>query len=326
LDMRTLLCLALVVLASAFTEQEYQDEFTSWMVKFEKTYAPEEFFYRYDVFKANMDFVDAHNKGNFTYKVELNQFGDLTSGEFKLIYLGYRPELERGPRMTKALHELPQPSTYPSGSLDWTQKGAVTGVKNQGNCGSCWAFSTTGSMEGVIQIHFGHLTSLSEQQLVDCATSYGNMGCNGGSMDRAFKYAEANGLCTEAAYPYTGVGGTCKSSSCAMSANTKITSYTDVVHTENALGAASDIEPVSVAIEADQAGFQFYQSGVFSGVCGQNLDHGVLVVGYGDSGTTPYWKVKNSWGTTWGMQGYILIIRNQDECGIANEPSYPNDN
>jgi len=318
--------LALVVLVSAFTEQEYQDEFTSWMVKFEKTYAPEEFFYRFDVFKANMDFVDTHNKGNFTYKVELNQFADLTRGEFKLIYLGYRPELERGPRIAKTLQDLPQPSTYPSGSLDWTQKGAVTGVKNQGNCGSCWAFSTTGSMEGVIQIHFGHLTSLSEQQLVDCATSYGNMSCNGGSMDRAFKYAEANGLCTEAAYPYTGVGGTCKSSSCAVSANSKITSYTDVVHTENALGAASDLEPVSVAIEADQAGFQFYQSGVFSGVCGQNLDHGVLVVGYGDSGTTPYWKVKNSWGTTWGMQGYILIIRNQDECGIANEPSYPNDN
>jgi C1A family cysteine protease len=318
--------LALIVLASAFTEQEYQDAFTSWMVKFEKTYAPEEFFYRFGVFKANMDFVDAHNKGNFTYTVELNKFADLTTGEYKNIYLGYKPELARGnKRVAKTLSELPMPSTYPSGSLDWTQLGAVTGVKDQGQCGSCWAFSTTGSMEGVIQIEYGHLTSLSEQELVDCSTSYGNLGCNGGLMDNAFKYAEANGLCTEAAYPYTGVMGTCKKSSCTASANTKLTSYTDVTHTENALGAATDIEPVSVAIEADQAGFQLYQSGVFSGVCGQNLDHGVLVVGYGTSGTQPYWKVKNSWGTSWGMQGYILIIRNEDECGIANEPSYPND-
>jgi len=320
-----LVLVALFSCVFALTEQEYQDAFTSWMVKFEKTYAPEEFFYRFGVFKANMDFVDAHNKGNNTYEVELNKFADLTTGEFKNIYLGYKPELARNARVTKALHELPMPSTYPSGSLDWTQKGAVTGVKDQGQCGSCWAFSTTGSMEGVIQIHFGHLTSLSEQELVDCSTSYGNLGCNGGLMDNAFKYAEANGLCTEAAYPYTGVMGTCKKSSCTMSANSKITSYTDVTHTENALGAATDIEPVSVAIEADQAGFQMYKSGVFSGVCGQNLDHGVLVVGYGDSGSTPYWKVKNSWGTSWGMQGYILMIRNQDECGIANEPSYPND-
>jgi len=299
-------------------------------VKFEKTYAPEEFFYRFDVFKANMDFVEAHNKGNNTYTVELNKFADLTTGEYKNIYLGYKPELARGnKRIAKTLSELPMPSTYPSGSLDWTQLGAVTGVKDQGQCGSCWAFSTTGSMEGVIEIEYGHLTSLSEQELVDCSSSYGNMGCNGGLMDNAFKYAEANGLCTEAAYPYTsgtsGKAGTCKKTSCTMSANTKLTSYTDVTHTENALGAATDIEPVSVAIEADQAGFQLYQSGVFSGVCGQNLDHGVLVVGYGNSGTTPYWKVKNSWGTSWGMQGYILIIRNQDECGIANEPSYPND-
>jgi len=233
----------------------------------------------------------------------------------------YQPELRRESRKP-TLHSL-RVGAYPSGSLDWTTKNAVTGVKDQGQCGSCWAFSTTGSTEGAIALKYNHLTSLSEQELVDCAGSYGNAGCNGGLMDSAFKYAEANGLCTEAAYPYTGRNGACQKASCTASANTKITGYKDVTHTENALGAAADIGPVSVAIEADQSGFQLYKSGVFCGTCGTSLDHGVLVVGYGDEGTSPYWKVKNSWGASWGEAGYIRMCRNSDKCGIASEPSYP---
>jgi len=320
--MKALFALVLVAVVSATTESEYQQAFTDWMIKFDKTYSAEEFFYKYEVFKANMDFVDAHNAGNNSYEVELNKFADLTSAEFKNIYLGYKPELRRYKPVT--LDSFPV-GAYPSGSLDWTTKGAVTGVKDQGQCGSCWAFSTTGGVEAAVFLKHSTLTSLSEQQLVDCAGSYGNAGCNGGLMDNAFKYVEAHGLCSEAAYPYTAKDGTCKATSCTMVANTKISKYTDVTHTENALGAANDMTPVSIAIEADQSGFQMYKSGVFSGVCGKNLDHGVLLVGYGDSGTTPYWKVKNSWGTSWGMNGYILMIRNQDECGIANEPSYPTD-
>jgi cathepsin L len=310
--------LLLAAAASAFTESEYQTIFTDWMVENQKSYAPEEFFYRYDVFKANLDWITAHNLLNNTYTVGLGPFTDLTLAEYKLTYLGYRMELRREPIVT-----LDQVHAYPSGSLDWTTKGAVTGVKNQGQCGSCWAFSTTGSVEGTVALLKGHLTSLSEQQLVDCAGAYGNAGCNGGLMDNAFKYVMKNGLCTESAYPYTARDGTCKSSSCTMSADSKISTYKDVTHTENSLGAAVDITPVSVAIEADQAAFQNYKSGVLSGICGKQLDHGVLVVGYGTDVTTPYWKVKNSWGTSWGEAGYVRIIRNQDECGIADEPSYP---
>jgi cathepsin L len=310
--------------AAAFTEQEYQTAFTQWMGKFEKTYAPEEFFYRYNVFKSNMDYVEQHNAKNLSYTVELNKFADLTSGEFKNVFLGYKPELRRGEVRTM----VDIPNTYPSGSLDWSQKGAVTGVKDQGQCGSCWAFSTTGSVEGAVAIKHGVLTSLSEQELMDCSWSDGNMACNGGLMDNAFKWVMQNGLCSESSYPYTATSSrTCKSTSCAMVANTKITGYKDVTHTENALGAAVDMGPVSVAIEADQAGFQMYKGGVFNGVCGKNLDHGVLVVGYGHDTTSnlDYWKVKNSWGTSWGEAGYIRMVRNQDECGIADEPSYPVD-
>jgi len=289
---------------------------------------PQEFFYRFGVFKSNMDFVAAHNAGNNSYDVELNKYADLTVGEYKALYLGYKPELRRSTKPVTLADLVTGPQAYPDGSLDWTQKGAVTGVKDQGQCGSCWAFSTTGSVEGVVQIKHGHLTSLSEQELMDCSYSYGNLACDGGLMDNAFKYVQANGLCTEAAYPYTARSSTtCKKSSCTMSADSKITGYKDTAHTENALGAAVDINPVSVAIEADQSGFQLYKSGVFNGVCGQNLDHGVLAVGYGHDTASglDYWKVKNSWGTSWGEAGYIRMVRNKDECGIANEPSYPTD-
>jgi cathepsin L len=323
-----LLCLGL---ASAATEQEYETAFTQWMGKFEKSYAPEEFFYRYNVFKANMDYVEETNGKNLSYTVELNKFADLTNGEYKALYLGYKPELRRSSE--KPMSIVGAPDAYPSGSLDWSQKGAVTGVKDQGQCGSCWAFSTTGSVEGAVAIAHGDLNSLSEQELMDCSWSYGNMACNGGLMDNAFKYVMQYGLCTEKAYPYTATSSkTCKSSpqtsgGCGYSVYTKISNYKDVAHNENSLGAAVDIGPVSVAIEADQTAFQMYKSGVFNAACGQNLDHGVLVVGYGhdDASNLDYWKVKNSWGTSWGEAGYIQMIRNQDECGIANEPSAAKD-
>jgi len=316
--MKAVLALCLIAAVCAV---DYENAFVNWMTKFGKSYVPEEFFYRFEMFKKNYDFVEAHNKLNSTWEVELNKFADMGSGEFKNIYNGYKPELRRGRRLP-TLDDL-RVGAYPSGSLDWVEKGAVTGIKDQGQCGSCWSFSTTGAVEGIVQIKHGHLTSLSEQQLMDCSYSEGNLACSGGLMDNAFKYVQANGLCTEAAYPYTAKDGTCKSTSCSTSADSKITGYKDVTHTENALGASLDTQPISIAIEADQSGFQLYKSGVFCGVCGNNLDHGVLAVGYGDEGTTPYWKVKNSWGVTWGEKGYIRVCRGKNECGLSNEPSYP---
>merc|ERR1711981_414193 len=214
-------------------------------------------------------------------------------------------------------------------SVDWTQQGAVTSVKNQGQCGSCWTFSSTGALEGAFKIAGGGLVSMSEQQLVDCCKLGGCDGCSGGLMDYAFQYLKTHHVCTEASYGYTAQNGNCHDSSCtAAIAAGGVTGYKDVSKDDTkALMSAAAQQPVSIAIEADQSSFQSYSGGVLTKECGSSLDHGVLLVGYGTDGDKDYWKVKNSWGGSWGDRGYIRLQRGKGgagECGLlSGPPSYP---
>ncbi|RUS84659.1 hypothetical protein EGW08_007579 [Elysia chlorotica] len=223
---------------------------------------------------------------------------------------------------------VPSSAAAPPTEVDWRTKGYVTKVKNQLQCGSCWAFSTTGSLEGQNFKKTGNLTSLSEQQLVDCSAKFGNKGCKGGLMDNAFKYIkENNGLDTEQSYPYTAkTGRTCKFNPSAVGATD--TGFVDVKRgSEEALQQAlAEIGPISVAMDAGHMSFQHYRTGIYTErECSSvRLDHGVLAVGYGSEGGKDYWIVKNSWGTIWGDEGYFKIARNDHNmCGLATSASYP---
>jgi len=290
-----------------------------------------EYVERLQIFADNVDLIQTHNANpKHTYKLGLNQFAHLTYSEFlDAVKLGARtPNLRRS--TNGRLHESPKDVSALPASVDWVSAGAVTPVKNQGQCGSCWSFSTTGALEGAYYKKTGSLLSFSEQQLVSCDVGGANNGCNGGWMDDAFTYVQKNGgITTEDQYPYTS-GTTQKSGSCATSDWTNVdgsapAGFTDVQPNSVAdLMSAVAQQPVSIAIQANQAAFQLYKSGVLTGKCGQNLDHGVLVVGYGTENGVDYWKVKNSWGPTWGEEGYILIERSDaDLCGVLDAPSYP---
>jgi len=278
-----------------------------------------------EAFKRNVDLAKEHNAHDSTYQLGwTGPFAAMSAEEFKSTHLGLkRPSMEEQASLGTHYYSG---ATLPS-SVDWTEKGAVTAIKDQGQCGSCWAFSTTGSLEGRTQIAQGTLPTLSEQQFVDCDKA-SDQGCNGGLMDNAFKYAmQSAGVCTEESYSYHAVDGSCKASSCTVGLkSTDITGYKDVDNSEAALAEAVSQGPVSVAVDAGM--FQTYSSGILTGLCGAALDHGVLAVGYDDTGSTKYWKVKNSWGTSWGENGYIRLQKGKSfastgECGIRKSASYP---
>lgn len=337
---------ATIAITSVLAVVTYRDvlseEWQEFKAKYNKNYTDEsEDNYRFKVFLTNKHKIAKHNQrqanGLHSYTLGLNKYADMTHQEFVRTMNGYRPHLRKPNELTSNQHEdvhrerrrLDEPFEVPK-SVDWRQHGYVTPVKDQGHCGSCWAFSSTGALEGQHFRTTGDLISLSEQNLVDCSKKYGNMGCDGGLMDNAFKYIRDNhGVDTENSYPYEAHDDKCRFKNKTVGADDK--GYVDIPSGNEAklTKAIAMKGPVSVAIDASQESFRLYDGGVYDEPnCGNsqdNLDHGVLVVGYGtDPVHGDYYLVKNSWSETWGQSGYIKMARNKDnQCGIATAAVYP---
>mmetsp|Transcript_2173 Transcript_2173/g.2845 ORF Transcript_2173/g.2845 Transcript_2173/m.2845 type:complete len:408 (-) Transcript_2173:289-1512(-) len=357
--------------------EELRSMFVEWVNEFEKEYpSVEEMLERMLVWVENHARIEEHNNQEPapSFTLAHNRFSDMTQDEFQQMHFlgdfatGIDAEKVKVQKKfsTPAVEEAErrmlrsQKTSSLADMINWVESGAVAPVKNQGHCGDCWAFSTTGAIEGARFIKTGELTPLSEQMLTDCDTKVDN-GCQGGLMDNAFKYDETiKGLCSEEDYPYEAANKECRMDSCTAVPDTELKTYVDVDDQDaEALMAAVNIGPVSVAIQAGQFVFQFYHGGVFeSSSCGKPLwdmclegdndnccnsenkygkqcfpkvDHAVLVVGYGTDETTgkPYWLVKNSWGQSWGEEGYVRLSRDTTDdnlwgvCGILSISSYP---
>lgn len=301
------------------TTTPLEDEYHQFLATYRKGYmSGPEYEMRFKIFSENMKAIEEHNAKDLPHKLGVNQFADMTQEEFKK-HLQYKPIRNKKPAE-------PLTGVF-AASVDWREKNAVNPVQNQGMCGSCWAFSATGAVEGSYAIATGDLVKFSEQQLVDCSTD-GNQGCNGGLMDNAFKYLMHNDFCYESAYPYTAKDETCKADQCGDKKVRAVADFTDVSPDNvEALKEALNKGPVSVAVEADKKDFQFYTSGIIEGDgCGASLNHGVLAVGYGNENGEDYFIVKNSWGATWGEQGYVRIgtkcKSDHGVCGILEDASF----
>jgi cathepsin L len=308
----------------------FEDVWSDFKETHEKSYShPAEEEKRKQIFAENLKRIEMHNylhaKGLKGYTLGINVFADMEHSEFVATFNGLRrsnaTDLDRVAYMSPNI-----PLTLPD-EVDWRKKGYVTPVKNQGHCGSCWSFSATGSLEGQWYRKTGKLVSLSEQNLIDCSRKYGNNGCEGGLMDYAYQYIKDNkGIDTETAYPYEAKDDTCRYNPSTSGAADK--GFVDVTSEDESKlqEAVATIGPISVAIDASHSSFQLYRSGVYDEpqCSSEQLDHGVLAVGYGTLNGKDYWLVKNSWGATWGDQGYIMMSRNKNnQCGIATAASYP---
>lgn len=288
------------------------------------------------IFMENRHKIAKHNQrfemGLVGYRLGVNKYADMLHHEFANTLNGFNKTGKysklRATKMLQGATFIPAANVQVPANVDWRQDGAVTPVKDQGHCGSCWSFSATGSLEGQHFRKTGKLVSLSEQNLIDCSTKYGNNGCNGGLMDQAFRYIKDNGgIDTEKTYPYEAEDDKCRYNPVNSGADDK--GFVDIEsgNEEKLKIALATVGPISIAIDASHESFQFYSEGVYSDPdCNsEQLDHGVLAVGYGTDETgQDYWLVKNSWGDTWGAQGYIKMARNKGNmCGVATQASYP---
>ncbi|KAH6780644.1 Cysteine proteinases superfamily protein [Perilla frutescens var. hirtella] len=301
-----------------------EKRYRGWLERYNKRYdSKHEWNRRFGIYLTNLEFIEYINAQKLPYKLTDNQFADMTNHEFQTAYLGYR----RHKQPRKQHNDAYKNSTVPS-SIDWRKKGAVTPIKNQGKCGSCWAFSATAAVEGLHKIKTGKLLSLSPQELVDCDFGIDNLGCSGGFMEKAYEFMIlTGGITTETDYPYKGIQGICDIRAITKKA-ARITGYVQIpAGDEKAIQAAVANQPVTVAIDGGGLEFQLYSSGVFTGSCGKSLNHGVVIVGYGVQKGVKYWLVKNSWASHWGEKGYIKMMRDSSDnggiCGIAMEASYP---
>jgi cathepsin L len=308
------------------------EEFEGFKLRHGKMYkdAREESF-RLKIFADNKHRIAKHNKlfaqGLHNFSLAMNKYGDLLPQEFVSVMNGFKQSKLLQKKHVGITYLSPTNVNIPK-EWDWRDHGYVTPVKDQGQCGSCWAFSATGSLEGQHYRKSKKMVSLSEQNLVDCSGKFGNEGCNGGLMDNAFQYVKENGgIDTEDSYPYDARDEDCHY-------NPKNSGATDSGYVDVASGnekklqeALATVGPISIAIDASQETFQFYSHGIYDEphCSSTELDHGVLAVGYGtDKKGRDYWIVKNSWGESWGDKGYILMSRNKrNQCGVATQASYP---
>ncbi|OMO51738.1 hypothetical protein COLO4_37534 [Corchorus olitorius] len=313
-----------------YDPKDMQIRYERWLLRHGRRYQnKDEYTMRIGIYQSNAQFIDHINSQNLSFKLTDNKYADMTNEEFRSIYFGVWGG-ERFPKERKTVVSFKDNicENNLSASIDWRDKGAVTPVKDQGLCGSCWAFSTVAAIEGLNKIKTGKLISLSEQELVDCDVTGGNHGCNGGFMEKAYEYIINNGgVTTEENYPYKGRDDMCDENKARNHAVT-ISGYELVPENhEESLREAVALQPVSVAIDAGGYEFQLYSKGVFRGYCGYQLNHGVTIVGYGEEDGKKYWLVKNSWGAYWGESGYIKMERDfadkrGSSCSYLN-PSLP---
>jgi cathepsin L len=323
--------------AAATARVEYKHAFAHWMHAHNRTYSTrDEYTRRLSAFRANVDAIATHNaNAAASFKMAINEFGDLTNAEYRARFDGMRAALAKHQMSRRAAevrrrmlgvangHDDKSADLLGVESLDWREKGIVAPIQSEGQCGACYTLAALDSVNAAWALKTSLLVVASNQQILDCSGPEGNQGCNGGFPDQVFQYIVDNkGICQDPDYSWRAVQGNCMANNCTRVMT--ITGFKDLpVGDETALFAAAGKTVVSIAIDASAQSFQFYKSGVFDDPqCPTQLEHTMAVVGYGSDSGKPYWIMRNVWGGAWGEQGYVRMVRGKNMCGLANQPSY----